>query len=123
MPEMGFTFGEIMQMLAPRPAYLLTDILLYIMFILNFIAFFGQDDKQIMATMLVGATLAGIMIAKLGLIRDTHLIMLLINVGIFAVPLVVTGMSKAKKVKPLTLIAGLVGGFYFFLFWFIFQRI
>lgn len=121
MPEV--TFGEIMAQLSlGSDPGLIYNILLYIMFFLNLIAFPMQDDKQLAATLLVGLTLALIVIAKLNIIDADNLGMLVVNVGIFVIPIVVTGMSKAKKSKPLTIIAGVIGGFYFFMYWFFLQR-
>ncbi len=101
---------------------LLLNIALYIVFFLNLVAFGMQDEKQLIATLLCGLTLALIVIAKLGIIDATDILSLVINVGIFVVPFLVTGMSKAGKSKPITLIAGLIGGVYFFAFWFLAQR-
>ncbi|MEO0563416.1 MAG: hypothetical protein AAF125_15005 [Chloroflexota bacterium] len=128
-------FGDIAAALLPRTdgIVLVMDIMLYLMFFLNLIAFFGQDDKQIAATMLVGGTLLAIVIGKLStfyaggdnpieFIEADEMPMLIINSIIFLIPIIVTGMSKAKKTKPLTIIAGSIGGAYFFMFWFFFQR-
>ncbi len=122
MPEVDFTFNEILAQLSifsePGPIF---NILIYIMFFLNLIAFFGQDDKQLAATLLLGLTLVLLMISKLNIIDPTDIASVLINSGIMTIPLIVTGMSKAKKTKPLTLIAGLLGVPYFFLYWWILQ--
>ena len=126
MPDVNF--GEILQALGPfvgpgtGAITILISVLLYIIFILMFIAFFMQDDKQLTATLLVGLTLALALIAKLTVLDPEELPMLIINAGIFVIPLFVTGMSKAKKSKPLTLIGGVFGGIYFFLYWFFIQR-
>ena len=127
MPD--FSFGEILTALGPTVGpgtggiTLLLNGLIYIIFVLMFIAFFMQDDKQLSATLLVGATLAMLMIAKLTILDPEELPMLIINAGIFVTPLFVTGMSKAKKSKPLTIIAGVLGGVYFFSYWFFIQRL
>lgn len=118
-----FTFADLTAALSlssdPGMPY---NIMLYLMLGLNLIAFFMQDDKQLITTLLVGLTMALIVIAKLDVISPINLGMLLINVGIFTIPLIVTGMSKAKKSKPLTIFAGVIGGVYFFSYWFFLQR-
>jgi hypothetical protein len=92
------------------------------MFILNLIAFFMQDDRDLPSTLAVGGTLALLVIAKLNLIEPADLLSLILNVSIFVIPIIVTGMSKAKKSKALTAIAGFLGGVYFFGYWAFFQR-
>ena len=117
------TFSEIMAQLSLRSdPGMIYNVLLYLMLVLNLFAFFGQDNKQLIATLLVGLAMALIVIAKLSVIKPDHLGMLIVNSGIFVIPLIVTGMSKAKKTKPLTIIAGVMGGFYFFMYWFFLQR-
>ena len=37
-------------------------------------------------------------------------------------PIIVAGITKAKKSQPLAVIAGVLGGVYFFMFWVISQR-
>lgn len=122
------SFGEILAQLSlnSEPG-LIYNILIYIIFFMLLIAFFMQDDKQLITTLLLGLVLAFLVIAKLDLARQNFpdggdFAMLLINAAIFVVPLMVTGMSKAKKSKPLTLIGGVIGGFYFFMYWFFLQR-
>lgn len=125
-------FDGILEALNPLAGDTITvilNILLYLVFILSLIAFFMQDEKQIEATILVGLTMAAAVIGKLStatannidMLEPTHLTMLIVNAGIFVIPLIVTGMSKAKKSKPLTIIAGVIGGFYFFMYWFFLQ--
>ncbi len=99
------------------------NILLYIMFFLNMIAFFMQSDKQLVTTLMLGLTLAMLAIAKLNVIEPTNLAMLIINAGIFTIPFIVAGMSKSKASKPITVISGVIGGFYFFMYWFFLQNV
>lgn len=131
----GVSIGEVLQALVPRTTpvtILLVDVLLYTMFFLNLIAFFMQDDKQIAATMLMGLALLANVVGKLSTyyigrrnpieyFDENHLTMLIVNSAIFVIPIIVAGMSKAKKPKPLTIISGVLGGVYFGLFWFFFQ--
>jgi hypothetical protein len=132
MPE---EVSLILQALVPRtnpPTVLIVDILLYLMFFLNLAAFFMQDDKQITATMLMGLVLLANIVGKLSTyyvgrrnpieyFDVNHLTMLIVNSAIFVIPIIVAGMSKAKKPKPLAVISGVIGGFYFGMFWFFFQ--
>jgi hypothetical protein len=126
-------FGEITQALLPGTGIVLVvDLLLYIMFFLNLVAFFMQDDKQIMATMLMGLSLLAVVVAKMSTafigrrppveyFDENHLVMLIVNCAIFVIPIIVAGMSKAKKPKPIMVISGVIGAFYFGMFWFFFQ--
>ncbi|MEL6268748.1 MAG: hypothetical protein AAFV33_12000 [Chloroflexota bacterium] len=123
MPEVDFTFGEIMAQLSLNSdPGLLWNLLIYTCFFLNLIAFFMQDDKDLMSTLTIGGTLALLMIAKLNIVEPKALLSLIMNVCIFVFPIIVTGMSKAKKSKPLTAIAGFFGAVYFFGYWAFFQR-
>jgi hypothetical protein len=54
-----------------------------------------------------------------------------INVAMFALPFIVAGMVRAASTRtssrmgpaiPLSIVTGLFGGIYFFLFWVFFQR-
>ncbi|MFZ4813111.1 MAG: hypothetical protein ACOYL5_01150 [Phototrophicaceae bacterium] len=133
MPDIGdIRFSDITRALLPSSGsgiVLVLDILLYIMFFLNLVAFFMQSDKQIQATIFMATTLLLNVIAKLStarpdpIIAPKSLISLVVNAGVFVIPLIVTGMSKAKNSKPLTLISGVVGGAFFFMYWFFLQRV
>jgi predicted membrane-bound dolichyl-phosphate-mannose-protein mannosyltransferase len=127
-------WNDLLAALLPRTdgIFIVLDILLYLMFFLNLLAFFMQSDKQIMATMLMGAAMLANIVGKLSTyfagrdnpieyLEPTHLAMLIVNCGIFVIPLIVAGMSKAKRPKPLTIISGVMGGFYFGMFWFFLQ--
>ncbi len=120
MPDVDVeTLGNLIS-LTSEPGFIY-NILLYLMFILNMIAFFMQSDKQLITTLMLGLTMAFLAIAKLNVIDPQNLIMLIINSGIFTIPLIVAGMTKAKKSQPLAIIAGVIGGFYFFMYWFFLQ--
>jgi hypothetical protein len=114
---------EILANLAPRSGiYLLYDIFLYVIFFLNLILMFGQSDKQTIPTIFAGAAAALAVIAKLDVFRATAFGSLIVNAGMLILPLLVFGISNAKKVKPLGIISGVLAGVYFFMFWFISQR-
>ncbi len=114
---------DILARLAPRSGIgLLYDILLYIVFILALIVMFMQSDKQLVPTMISGLVGALAVIAKLNVFDPLAFGALVINAGIFVLPLIVAGITKAKNSQPLAIIGGVLGGVYFFLFWFISQR-
>ncbi|HEX2905565.1 MAG TPA: hypothetical protein VHO69_01795 [Phototrophicaceae bacterium] len=98
------------------------DIFLYIIFFLMLIAMFMQSDKQLGPTLLCGMVGAMAIIGKLNVFEPKEFGSLIINAGIFVLPIIVAGITKAKKSQPLTIIAGVLGGVYFFMFWFISQR-
>ena len=50
------------------------------------------------------------------------LIWLVMHVGVFVIPLIVAGMTKMKKSRPLAVVTGILGGVFFFAFWFAAQR-
>ncbi len=114
---------EILSKLAPRDGiFLLYDIFLYIIFFLNLILMFGQSDKQTVPTIFAGGAAALAVIAKLDVFKATAFGSLIVNAGMLILPLIVVGISKAKKVMPLGIISGVLAGIYFFMFWFISQR-
>lgn len=115
---------EIVARLSPRTngVYLVYDILLYIIFVLALIVMFMQSDKQLVPTILAGLVGALAVIAKLNVFDPLAFGALVINAGIFVFPIIVAGITKAKKSQPLAVIAGVLGGVYFFMFWFISQR-
>lgn len=115
---------DIVARLAPRTngVFLLYDILLYIIFILALIVMFMQSDKQLVPTILAGLVGALTVIAKLNVFDPLAFGALVINSGIFVFPIIIAGITKAKKSQPLAIIAGVLGGIYFFLFWFVSQR-
>lgn len=114
---------EVLANLAPRSGInLLYDIFLYLIFILNLILMFGQSDKQTIPTIFAGGAAALAVVAKLDVFPPRAFGSLIVNAGMFILPLIVFGISNAKKVKPLAIIAGVLAGIYFFMFWFLSQR-
>ncbi len=126
-------FGDILNALGPRTGEdLIFDILLYIIFFLTFINMFLIPDKQMFVTILNFTVMGFAIVSKL-LIGDglpleaTDLPVLVLNVGMFTIPLVIAGMLRSVKGKPSramlpAILTGLIGGGYFFLFWFLKQR-
>lgn len=114
---------QIIARLAPRTGIdLVYDIILYIIFILIVLVMFMQSDKQLVPTVLAGLVGAMAVIAKLNVFSSDAFGSLVINAGIFVFPVIIAGITKAKKSQPLAVIAGVLGGVYFFMFWFLSQR-
>lgn len=114
---------QIIQRLAPRSGVeLIYDILLYIIFFLALIVMFMQSDKQLVPTILAGLVGALAVIAKLNVFDPKAFGSLVINAGIFVFPIIVAGITRAKRSQGPAIIAGVLGGIYFFLFWVVSQR-
>jgi hypothetical protein len=114
---------EVLSHLAPRSGVnLIYDIVLYIVFVLDLILMFGQSDKQTITTVMAGGAAALAVIAKLDVFRPREFGSLIVNAGMFVLPLLVVGISKAKKVQPLGVISAVFSALYFFAFWFFSQR-
>lgn len=121
MPEL--TAQEILSKLAPRSGTnLIYDIFLYILFFLNLAIMFMQSDKQMIPTIFAGLAAALAVVAKLDVIPPKVFGALVVNAGIFVLPLIIAGITKAKKSVPLAVISGLLAAVYFFAFWFFNQR-
>jgi hypothetical protein len=119
----GLTLQQVLSHLAPRSGVnLVYDIILYIVFILDLILMFGQSDKQTITTVMAGGAAALAVIAKLDVFRPREFGSLVVNAGMFVLPLLVVGISKAKKVQPLGVISAVFSALYFFAFWFFAQR-
>ena len=119
----GLTIQQILSHLAPRGGInLLYDIVLYIVFIMDLILMFGQSDKQTIPTIMAGGAAALAVIAKLDVFTPRSFGSLIVNAGMFVLPLLVVGISKAKKVQPLGVISAVFSALYFFAFWFFSQR-
>ena len=121
MPQI--TLQEVLAHLAPRSGVnLIYDIILYLVFVLDLILMFGQSDKQTITTVMAGGAAALAGIAKLDVFRPREFGSLIVNAGMFVLPLLVVGISKAKKVQPLGVISAVFSAIYFFAFWFFAQR-
>ncbi len=114
---------DIIARLSPRTGTeLVYDILLYIIFILALLVMFMQSDKQLVPTMISGLVGALAVIAKLNVFDPRAFGALVINAGIFVLPIITAGITKAKNSQPLAIIGGVLGGVYFFMFWLLSQR-
>jgi hypothetical protein len=121
--QTSINLQQILSKLLPRPGTaLIYDIFLYVIFFLALIIMFMQSDKQMTPTMLMAAVAGLSVIAKLDVFPPKNFAMLVINAGIFVVPFIVAGITKAKKTTGPAILCGLLGGAYFFLFWLISQR-
>ena len=119
----GLTIQQVLSHLAPRGGVnLIYDIILYIVFVLDLILMFGQSDKQTITTIMAGGAAALAVIAKLDVFRPREFGSLIVNAGMFILPLLVVGISRAKKVNPIGVISAVFSALYFFAFWFFAQR-
>jgi len=125
--------NDIIEALGPREGRdLLWDILLYLIFLLGFVLMFLIPDKQLFPALLNFLVMGLAVISKLLVgqgrtIEPGDLPVLVLNVGMFVLPLIIAGMVRSVKGKPSkaiipAVIQGMVGGGYFFLFWALEQR-
>jgi len=114
------------------------DISLYILFILNLILLLMQPDGQPIATGLCIIVLVAIVIDKVkafGYVfagspyytreqchEQIFIGTYLIRAAIFAAPLSVAGMTKNPGSRPMGILAGILGGIYMFVRWYMEQR-
>lgn len=126
----GVSIQEIFKLLGPQTGNLLWNILLYIIFGLSVITILGMPDKNMLASLLMGAVALAAVIAKLSTSATPPLFpkrefgMFLINVVMFVFPLLTAGVVRARRkgrTVPLAIITGIIGGMYFFFFWFVEQ--
>ncbi len=123
LAQKALTLQDILAKLAPRGGVeLLYDMFLYVMFFLAVIVMFMQSDKQTFPTILMAAVAAFAVIAKLNVLKPKDFATLIINIGMGVIPLIVAGISKAKKSVPLAVIGGVIGVVYFIIFWLVSQR-
>jgi peptidoglycan/LPS O-acetylase OafA/YrhL len=123
LAQKALTFQDILNKLAPRGGIeFLYDIFLYLMFFLAVITMFMQSDKQMFPTILMAAVAAMAVIAKLNVLKPKEFGSLIINIGMGVLPLIVAGITQAKKSQGPAIIGGLIGCVYFMLFWLISQR-
>ena len=120
----GLTVQQVLSHLAPRSGInLVYDIVLYLVFVLDLILMFGQSDKETITTIMAGGAAALAVIAKLDVFRPREFGSLIVNAGMFVLPLLVVGMnSRAKKVNPVGVISAVFSALYFFAYWFFAQR-
>lgn len=127
--------NDIIQALGPRSGQeLLWDVLLYGIFLLGLINVMLIPDKQLFASMLNLLVMGLAVVSKLlvgttssAILAPTDLPVLVLNVGMFTIPLIVAGMLrpvKGKRSKAMipAILMGILGGVYFFMYWAVEQR-
>ena len=123
LAQKTLTVQDILAKLAPRSGIeLVYDIFLYIIFFLAVIVMFMQSDKQLVPTMIMAGVAAMAVLAKLSIFPPKDFGSLVINAGMFVLPLIVAGITSAKKSQAPAIIGGVLAGVYFFLFWVVSQR-
>lgn len=126
----GVSIQEILKLLGPQTGNMLWNILLYLIFILSVAAILGMPDKNMLGSVLMGAVALAAVIAKLStsaippLFPKREFGMFVINALIFVFPFLTAGVVRARKkgrTVTICIITGLLGGMYFFFFWFLEQ--
>jgi type IV secretory pathway VirB2 component (pilin) len=130
----------ILRYLGPRREGPFWDILfIYPIFFFALVTLFMQGDKEMLTTIIMAVVLLLTVLSKLAplgifdqiagprgdvLIWDypKGLIVFIIHCGIFALPIIVAGMTRSKKSRGPAIITGVLGGIYLFAFWFVMQR-
>jgi hypothetical protein len=124
MPDIPFS--EIPARLLPQPDTMLWDILLYLIFFMALITSLLVPDKQMLPTLVITLVMGMVVINKLHIFGPGHFATLVLNAGIFVLPLIVAGMVRARMGTPKAMapaaLTGILGGIYFFLFWAMEQR-
>ncbi|MBZ0285944.1 MAG: hypothetical protein K8L97_34780 [Anaerolineae bacterium] len=98
------------------------NIMLYIVFILAVVTMFMQGDKQNTTVLIMGAVGLMAVVAKLQIFPPKDLGALVVNAGMFTLPLIVAGVTNAKKSVGPAILCAIVAGIYFFGFWVFMQR-
>src|SRR5262245_21863137 len=128
---MNINASEILSRLGPNypnlpglgPVY---NYLLYAIFIFALISLFSMPEKNIIPTILIAVVLMAAVVAKVDAVSNhCDFLSYVLNVSMFVLPFIAGGtirsrQSKAKAVIP-AIIAAIIGGVYFFAFWFFIQ--
>ena len=127
----GVTFQEILRLLGPQTGQLGWNILLYLIFFFGLLTLFTIPDKNMTASLLMGAVVIAAVVAKLSTSASPPLLkkndffgMFLVNVILFIFPILTAGIIRArKKARPVTfaILTAVFGGAFFFFYWFIEQ--
>lgn len=127
----GVTLQNILELLGPNTGNLLWNILLYLIFGLSLLTVLTMPDKNLVPTLIMVGVVMATVIAKLStsavppLLPKKSFGMFMLNVAIFVLPLLTAGIVRARKkgrTVMLCIVAGILGGMYFFFFWAIEQR-
>lgn len=135
---MDIDFQNILFYIGPNSNPIIWTIFLYTLFFLALVMLFAMPDKNMIPTLLVATVLMAVVVAKLSLaaessndrpIFDTRSFgMYVVNIIPFVFPLITAGMVRARsgkakgRVVPPAILTGLIGGVYFFSFWYFFQQ-
>ncbi len=123
LAQKTLTVQDILSKLAPRGGVeLIYDLFLYVIFFMAVIAMFMQSDKQTIPTILLAAVAAFAVIGKLNILKPKEFGSLIINIGMGVIPLIVGGITQAKKSQAICIICGVFGIVYFIIFWLVSQR-
>jgi hypothetical protein len=132
---------DILALLGPGTgANVIWSIFLYLIFFFALVALFTMPNKNMIPTLLIAAVLVFSIVAKLSIgainARQTPILrpgefgMFVINAGMFALPFIAVGMTRVTGVRKRgsnraaapAMLTGLLGGLYFFIFWFFYQQ-
>src|SRR5690349_5737508 len=132
---------QIMRYIGPRRDAPIWDILfVYPIFFFGLITLFMQGDKEITTTLIMATVLLLTVLSKLAPLGVFNsfanaaggdplifaypkgLLIFILHCGIFALPIIVAGMTRAKKSRGPAILTGILGGIYLFAFWFVMQR-
>ncbi len=126
----GVTIQEILRLLGPNTGSPLWNIMLYAIFIFALLTMVSIPDKNMVSTLLMAGVLLATVVAKLSISSSPPILktrefgMLIINIVMFVFPLLGAGLIRSRKKGRAMLfgiITGLIGGAYFFFFWFMEQ--
>lgn len=120
----GLTAQQILSRLGPNypEGMIFWNILLYIIFFLAVITMFMQGDKQNSTTLMMGAVGLLAVLAKFQIFEPKDFGSLIINAGMFVLPLIVAGVTSAKKSVGPAIFGAIIAGIYFFGYWVVMQR-
>ncbi|PJF41368.1 MAG: hypothetical protein D6737_12355 [Chloroflexi bacterium] len=97
-------------------------IFIYIIFFLAVITMFMQSSKTTTPQLMMAGVAGASVIDKLAVFPATDLGTFLAHSVMFTIPILTAGMTKAPKSRGPAIIGGVIGGVYFFAFWFFMQR-
>jgi hypothetical protein len=132
---------QILRYIGPRRDMPIWDILfIYPIFFIGLITLFMQGDKEITTTLIMATVLLLTVLSKLAPLGvfetfgdaaggdplifayPKGFLLFIIHCGMFALPMIVAGMTRAKKSRGPAILTGILAGVYMFAFWFIMQR-
>jgi hypothetical protein len=113
---------EILFRLGPNSGYgLIWNILIYIVAFFTLVTLLLQGDKALITTIISAIALLCCLLAKLAFFDELEFGTLITHAGMFLLPALVAGMTRSGKSRAPAVLASVMGGVYFFAFWFFFQ--